>query len=316
MTNYYAKYVEPILNGMGDVARAEIESNQIVKESISQIRGFKSIFINKERKEVAVSNFYFNVVQLYCNTRFMHQQEGFGNKIRMANDKAKYNDIYANLDEKTGKLNLPKKWHDIFQIKYDDVAGYRCRMRRKDKYNFYIVTNSTERDNVRQALFEAGEVPTHDIDTLLTLWTFITAHSQIKSTAPKGTPKTDGRGYLNVANEIWDEMENKNRILRLQDEIHTIQSTYNRTDSCLDKNLQAARSAQQAAMAAARQILNDDLPDSVALYDAMKHLVAKTQVCDKIVREKEKNQIAKQRSIATEKQLSGLRFQELRERTK
>ncbi len=315
MKSYYKTYIKPILDGIGDDARAEVESNQIVKESIGQTRGFKSIFINKERKEVAVSNFYFNVVQLYCNTRFMHQQEGFGNKIHMANDKAKYNDIYANLDEKTGKLNLPKKWHDIFQIKYDDVAGYRCRMRRKDKYPFYVVTDIDTRNAVRDAIINASRLPLDTIDHRLVLLKFIIANSVIKSTQPKG-PKTNGRGHLAVATEIWDEMAKTNRILHVQQEINVVQSQKSITDDTLKAELQCARNKQQSQLKSIVDVLSNSQYTDDQLRGVAQGMIANITECANIMRARRQSHTDYDEIIENIKMNSNLPIQKLREHQK
>ncbi|MBO4672640.1 MAG: hypothetical protein J5608_03250 [Alphaproteobacteria bacterium] len=220
-SRYYQIYIESIWNGMGKDARAALENSPYAANCLNAIHkfGFKS----EAEKELIVSQFYWSVIELYSNTRFMHQFEGFGNKHSVSKDKKKYQDLYDKIDDKTGKLDLPKKYRSIFETKYDDAVGYKCRMRRHDKYPFYIIASADKRADVYRAIQEAGRVPMLDNEKILELMLFVVNNSQIKSTTPKA-PKVDGRGHLAVAQEIWDEQNRVSRVLKVQQELHKLQA--------------------------------------------------------------------------------------------
>lgn len=314
MTRYYKKYVEPILNGIGNDARNELAKNSLAQGFINKIRGPHFVFMNKEDKEMFVRNFYWCVVQLYTNTRFIHPTEGFGNKKYIPNDKPKYTDIYAKLNSETGKLNIPKRYHNIFKIVYNPDMGYVCRMRRKDKYPFYIIAKPEVRKSVRCAIQDAAYIPMHDIDKLLELWLFITKNSQIKSTAPK-QPKENGRGHLSLAQEIWGEMYAKNRYLDTQKQINNITSLADAQERQTRLSLAKARREQAAAIENAEYSWNNNCNDATTL-DTAKQVMESTMDCQNVLNRIHNIRAAAKQSIENIKMQSGLPFAKLRNHTR
>lgn len=313
MTNYYKTYIEPILNGIGDDAHRVLEQNSMVQYSINQIHNFKSMFQKHKNKETMINMFYWCVIQMYCNTRFMNTIEGFGNYLFMANDKKKYNDIYEKLDIHTGKLNIPKRNHDIFDIIESDTHGYMCRMRRKDKYPFYIITTPANRTAVYNAIQQASCIPMHNTKELLNLLKFIIANSQIKSTVSTKT-KENGHGYISCAQEIWGTMHSQNRILNLQEQIHTIQDESKKHTAQLDANLSSAQQKQFESV----QKLNAayKTKDNTAILDASQSVASDTNRCNDIITDKKSWYKIYQQSIEQAKLNSGLPFAKLRAKQK
>lgn len=311
MKSYYKTYIKPILDGIGDDARAALANDVLVANNISIVRGFGG----KDKKEIAISNFYWSVITMYFNTRFINPREGFGNNVFLAKDKQKYTDIYAKLDGKTGNLDLPKKYHSIFQIKYDDGVGYRCRMRRKDKYPFYVVTDIDTRNAVRDAIINASRLPLDTIDHRLVLLKFIIANSVIKSTQPKG-PKTNGRGHLAIATEIWDEMSKSNRILHVQQEINVVQSQKNITDDTLKAELQCARNKQQSQLKSIVDVLSNSQYTDDQLRGVAQGMIANITECANIMRARRQSHTDYDEIIENIKMNSNLPIQKLREHQK
>lgn len=313
MKRYYKTYVEPILNGIGDDARAELAKNNLAQSFIATIRSPKFALMNKAGKETAISNFYWCIVQLYTNTRFMNPTDGFGNKYYIPNDKSKYTDIYAKLDRNTGDFDIPKKYHGIFQIVHNPIMGYVCRMRRRDKYPFYIIAPRGVRDELRNALNQATQLPMCNIDDMLRLWTFILNNSQIKSTAPKA-PKENSRGHLAIAQEIWDETNTAGRYTKIQNQINRIINDADKKVQSEALLLKAARYEQYSAINNARIAYDIEEPDDESVWNATKAVMESTIKCQKAVCVINHVQADKKQSIENLKMRSGLPFDKLRDR--
>lgn len=309
MTNYYKTYIEPIWNGIGEAGRADVMNSLYAMECLKIIRGLAS----RSKKEHAIGQFYWCVLGLYSNTRFMHQFEGFGSRRAPAEDKKKYQDLYNKIDDKTGKLDLPKRYRSIFETEYNKLCGYQCRMRRHDKYPFYIIVRADKRADVRRAIEEVARPPMRDNEKMLELMLFIVNNSQIKSTAPKG-PKIGGRGHLAVAKEIWDEQNRVNRVLKVQQELHELQAQEKQHMESLSAQLGHARDEQNTTWDVVTQALNGKIRcDDDVVIRMGKKLIITAEKCRAIEDIIEHDKAWYQDCLESTKLRSDLPIQKLRD---
>lgn len=309
--NYYETYIEPILNKLPREARNSVLNNFTVQEHLHELNKKTILKRKHQQNRTIVSNIYWHISKLYTNTEFMDSFNNFGNSSFVPDlPNMDYVNAYKNIDSKTGKLTIPKRFHSIYEIKLSETKGYLCRIRGINEHStFNVIPKHGERDKVYKAIRQVSQIPLLPIDDMFNIFKYLTEHAQIKYIV--STQKKAYHGNQYDIYEINQAHNKRNKILQLQMQIHDLITERDARLSDITEQLKIAQKNQENSIKGVQE-LRDKNADLKNAQNATSNILEAVKQYEELTAKKQQIEQKYAKQIDFAKQMSGLPFNKLR----